>query len=284
MATKYHKVRTVNPAPKKRRKMATRKKRKTTTKRRRAPARRRNPAPRASKPRRRYRRRSNPGMFGGAGPSLKAPFKDWKPLWMLVGKMAGVWAVRKWGDPESSPASTATMGGRWSIKNHIINMAAAYFFGSAVGKWKSGNQGQWILDGAVELSVSKAFWHEVIQAVPGGTKYFGNTEGPMRQLMAQAQDGDTIDDGRGNRYLVKGSGVGKKLVPMMGLQQERALDGLQPARPLDGLTTATAMDGYQGRLRRGEALGHYQPLDEDDDDNVYIRRGTRDPYQAAYIG
>jgi hypothetical protein len=295
MSGKFHKVRVVNPGetkPKRKKKssMATKRKRKSSsssgTKPRRR-RRRRNPGEAMGAPPRRRRRRSstrrrrNPDDGGGGRRSVDAmaPLRHWSPLWRMLGKMAGAFAVRKWGDPEGAVPSTATMGGRWSIRNHILNLVAGYAAGTLLGKMGRGH-GQEVYDGAVDLSLSKAFWHEVIQAIPGGAGYFGSTE--VQQLLGRAQAGDTIDDGRGNRYVVQvGADGSKQMVPMMGLQAATALDGLQAARPIDGIQVARPIDGWQTRQRTG--MGHLT-VDPSNDDAAYMRRGTSDPYLAAYMG
>lgn len=298
MATKMHRVRVINPAepkpkpkPKKRTPaMATTRKRKrstkkaTTTPKRRGGRRRTNPAPRRRAPAR--RRGRNPDGGGGGGRrsiDLMAPLRHWKPFWRLAGKMAAAWAVRRWGDPEGAVPSTATMGGRWTIKNHIIGLAAGYLSGMVAGRIRPG-VGQEVYEGAVDLSVSKAWWHEVVQAIPGGATYFGSTDPALQQLLGRAQPGDTIDDGRGNRFVVQAQADGSRtMVPMMGLEPARALDGIQAARPLDGLTTARPTDGYQQRRRA--SYGHLTVASPAAEEAAnYLRRGTTDPYKAAYLG
>lgn len=216
---------------------------------------------------------------------LAAPFRGGGILFGLIGKMAGAFAVRRWGDPEGAAASTATMGGRWTIKNHLLNLLGGWIAGELVGRTMSRERGQAVYNGAADLSASKALWHELVQAVPGGAQYFGRT--PMgaipQQLLAMAQPGDTLDDGSGNRFLVQADAAGaKRLVPMMGLQQARPLDGLQAARPLDGYQQRQ----LQARLRADGRLGHYGPMADEEmaEEAAYIRRGTDDPYLAAYLG
>jgi hypothetical protein len=226
--------------------------------------------------------------------NLAAPFSGGGILFRLVGKMAGAFCVRKWGDPEGATASTATMGGRWSIKNHLLNLLGGWAAGEIVGRVSTRERGQLCYDGAADLSASKAFWHELVQAVPGGAQYFGrHAMGAIPpHLLAMAQQGDTLDDGSGNRFIVQADAAGqKRLVPMMGLQEARALDGLQAARPLDGLHAARPLDGYQQRLlqqrlRAGGSMGHYGPMADEDmaEEAAYIRRGTDDPFLAAYLG
>lgn len=305
-ADNYHRVRTVNPGkgrPKRKRKtVTTRRKRKTTTTRRRRRRRRSNPSStttrrrttrRRSPSRRRRRNPSGGGLrarWSSGGINLSEPFRNWRPLWVLLGKAAGAFAVRKWGDPELSSGSTFTMGGRWSIKNHLLNLVGGYVMGRIAGMVKGREAAQGCWNGAVDLSVSKAFWHEIIQAIPGGTTYFGNLPPELSQLLSRAQAGDTIDDGRGNRYVVQVTQGGQKqMVPMMGLQQQRPLDGLEKATPLDGLTTATPLDGWQQRkLQAREAnmrFGHLTVGDSISTNHAtYLRRGSTDPYAAAYMG
>jgi hypothetical protein len=300
MSGKFHKVRVVNPAekPKRKKKAMARKKassskRTTNPKRRRRRRsssttrrrRRRNPgAPIGAAPRRRRatRRRRNPDDGGGGrrGIDLMAPMRNWAPVYRLLGKAAAAWAVRKWGDPEGAVASTATMGGRWTIRNHFFGLAAGYVAGRLIGLIGRGSPQQ-VYDGAVDLSLSKAFWHEIIQAIPGGATYFGSTE--VQQLLARANAGDTIDDGRGNRYVVQvGPDGSKQMMPMMGLQSATALDGIQAARPIDGIQTARPIDGWQTRQRMG--MGHLTTDGTNNEQAAYMRRGTSDPYLAAFMG
>lgn len=289
MSGKFHKVRVVNPEekPKRSKKMAG-KKRSTSSKPKRSSSTKRTSNPRRRRRRRTSsrRRRRNPGAPMGAAPRRRrrnpdggggsidfmSPLRNWRWFYRLLGKMAGAFAVRKWGDPEGAVPSTATMGGRWTIRNHFINLAAGYVAGSIFTRIIKRGNGQEVYEGAVDLSTSKAFWHEVIQAIPGGATYFGSAE--VQQLLGRAQAGDTIDDGRGNRYVVQvGPDGSKQMVPMMGLQQATAMDGLQAARPIDGIQTARPIDGWQTRQRMGMSGS---------DDSAYLRRGANNPFLAAY--
>jgi hypothetical protein len=223
--------------------------------------------------------------------NLAHPFQGGGILFRLIGKMAGAFAVRKWGDPEGSVASTATMGGRWSIKNHLLNMLGGWAIGEIVGRVSTRERGQLCYDGAADLSASKAFWHELVQAVPGGATHFGRVSmGAIPPaIAAAAEPGDILDDGSGNRFMVQADQAGqKRFVPMMGHQH---MHGLEAARPLDGLQAARPLDGYQQRLlqqrlRSGGEMGHFSEFSDESmaEEAAYIRRGTNDPYLAAYLG
>lgn len=295
----WHKVRTVNPKGKKKgkgkvaKKKGGKKKSSSSRSHGKRGGRKRGSNPRGGHAKKRggKKRGRNPLSLGGMKVDPIGPFRHGDVAFRIIGKLASAGAVMKWGDAPTAPTSTATMGGRWTVKNHIIGLVAGFVAGEIVARVLSPHRGQQVYDGAADLSISKAFWHELVQAIPGGATYFGRR--PMGQipanLIALAQPGDTLDDGKGNRFLVQvGNDGTKRLVPMMGLEKERALDGLQEARPLDGLEAARPLDGMQQRKLQAElrqAMGHLAPMDDEYAyDAASWRRGTNDPYAAQFTG
>jgi len=276
-------VRVVNP--RKTPAMSKPKKRRSSGKRRRNP----NPAPMAG---RRTRRRRNParsGRGGGGGLNLRQAFQDALPK--LAGKVLVAMAVTRLGDAPtagSTGSMSPTMGGRWSLTNHIIAGLTAYLGGMLASRMVSGRVGQLVLEGGVDLMASKALWLELIQRVPSGPAWLGQVRqvpqammgADWSAIMQQAQPGDIIDDGSGNRYLVGADG---RATAMMGTS------ALVTASPLDGygymgadLITAGPMDGYAQRLLQEGAMGHLAvPPDGLVDNAAYISRGSADPYVAA---
>jgi hypothetical protein len=73
-----------------------------------------------------------------------------------------------------------------------------------------------------------------------------------------------------------------QMMPMMGIQAATALDGIQAARPIDGIQTARPIDGWQTRQRMG--MGHLTTDGSNNEQAAYMRRGTNDPYLAAFMG
>jgi len=299
-----HEITIVNPKAKRPRKKSTKKRsakkvprkkkstrRKTTTRRRR-PARRRRrrnpratPTPRARNPRRRRRstrRRRNP-TFGGM---LKIDLRDdlGNALWKLGGKLAVAFAVRRWGDPgETNPGSgimSETTGARWGFKNLLIGWLAGVVTGELGARFFGPERGQAIYDGGVDMIVTKAFWSEIVHRIggTGGAAMFGQDQ-DMAVLAQQAGEGDIMDDGQGNRWLLKGG----RWVAMMGDEDmgQDALDEamygeLEAATPLDALQEATALDGMGHLMDPGAPAASRMQ-------GRYDRRGSEDPYHATYL-
>lgn len=302
MANKKHEITIVNPkggkkATKKRsgKKVAKKrssKKRSSSTSRRR-PARRRRrrrnpratPVPRARNARRRRRspgRRRNP-TFGGM---LKIDLRDdlAYSLWRMGGKLAVAFAVRRWGDAgEANPGSgvaSATTGERWGFKNLLIGWLASAVSGELGARFFGAERGQKIYDGGVDLLTTKMFWSEVVHRLggTGGAAMFG-AEQDMQVLAQQAGEGDVLDDGKGNRWLLQGG----KWVAMMGEEgdmgdelDEAMYSGLETATPLDALQEATDLDGMGHLMDPGAPAASLA-------DGRYSRRGSEDPYHSTYI-
>lgn len=275
-------VRVVNPKPK-RRKPPT-------------------PAPNMSKPKRRRRRNTNPSPSrkrrrrnpsrsggGGGGLNLRSAFHDALPK--LVGKLAVAMAVTRFGDATTAGSTgqpSATMGGRWSVTNHLIAGLTSYLAGMLASRMVGRRTGQLVLEGGVDLMLSKALWLELIQRVPGGPAWLGAAPrahammgSSWQALMAQAQPGDIIDDGTGNRYLVGADGRATAMMGAVQLQTATALDGYG-MHGAEQLQTATPLDGYAQRMLQAGAMGHLAtPPEGYEDAAAYIARGSADPYVAA---
>ncbi len=221
-------------------------------------------------------------------------------LYRLGGKMAAAWAVRRWGDPEEGQPSgvdSPTTGARWTLKNLFFAWLAGAVSGELVARFFNKDGGQHVYDGACDLVVTKAWWSEVIHRIGGepGAAMFGQDD-EMAALSAQASEGDVLDDGQGNRWLLQGG----KWVGMMGEAEDEAADeALARAMYAGQLEQATPLDGYQQRqLQAGEFDGVLEsatPLDGyghlmDPDTSAaassvgaYVRRGSPDPFQASYL-
>lgn len=297
---KKHEITIVNPKPGKKpkkkrsakkvpRKKPTKRRKPTTKRRRTARRRKRNPratpVPRARNPRRRRRapgRRRNP-TFGGM---LKIDLRDdlAYSLWRMGGKLAVAFAVRRWGDAgEANPTTgvaSATTGERWGFKNLLIGWLASAVTGELGARFFGADRGQKIYDGGVDLLTTKMFWSEIVHRLggSGGAAMFGATD-DMNALAQQAGEGDVMDDGEGNRWLLQngqwvamqGEGMGDEL-------DDELYSGLETATPLDALQEATDLDGGD--------LGHLMDPGAPSASLAagrYSRRGSQDPYHASYL-
>ena len=214
--------------------------------------------------------------------------------------MISAFAVRRWGDPEGAQPSgvaSPTTGARWTLKNLFIAWLAGAVGGELVARFFSREGGQHVYDGSVDLALTKAFWSEVIHRIggPGGAAMFGQADDQMAVLASQADEGDIIDDGQGNRWLLQGG----QWVSMQGHDEYG-----------DVLAEATPLDGYQQRMLQEGAydgvLETATPLDDWDDGiptyetemghlmdpaapgaasavGTYTRRGSPDPFHASYM-
>lgn len=207
-------------------------------------------------------------------------------LFRMGGKMVSAWAVRRFGDPEESQPSglaSPTTGSRWTLKNLFIGWLAGAIGGEVVARFFNHEGGQQVYDGSVDMVVTKAWWSEIIHRVggAGGAAMFGNTD--MDALAQQGSEGDVLDDGQGNRWLMQGG----QWVAMMGpledaLYSDDVAGVLEAATPLDGeLVAETPLDGL-GR----HTYGHLMDPDTtraSAQAGQYNRRGSPDPFQAAFM-
>lgn len=242
-----------------------RRRRRSTTPRRR---RRRRAAPRenpgfALATRRRSPARRNPSFMGlnfGIGGVLS------NAALRLLGKVIGAAAVRTIGTAEENQISggnSPTTGMRWSFWNHFVCVGAGLLAGGLLGRWRAG-AGQHIFEGALDLSLQKMFWSEMVHRTEAGPKWLG-----------AADEGDVLEDSRTGKTWIRQGG---KWVAMLGLQEKTALDGLEYATALG---RAPRRHG-----RRREPMGHLLPSDYTNSDADYTGRYTNsassDPYSAAY--
>lgn len=255
MAKEYE-VTVVNPKRKRRRRRTTaaapapRRRR-----RRRSPV--GNPAPR----RRSYARR-NPTILGvnfnWGSTTAQAGLR-------LLGKVAGAFLVRlvgNDGENQISGGMSETTGARWTFFNHVLNllggMAAGALVNMFVGREK--NLGKYVLEGAIDQSVQKAFWSELVHRTEAGPKWLG------------ASDGDVREDGRGGTLIYQGG----KWIPMLGLKEAG------PLGELDGLEYASSMGRVHHRRR---SMGHLMPPETDaatQRSGRYTRSGYVSPYHSAF--
>lgn len=238
--------------------------------------RRRKAAPRRKPTRRRTAaRRSNPGMMELQGnrwvpvgrprrrrnPSIGGLSFGWSEAIMgsagrLLGKVLSAWAVRQFGNPETDQISggvSPTTGQRWTFLNHVICLAAGAAAAAIVGK-KAPRLAARIFEGSVDLSVTKAFWSEIIHRTASGPKYLGS-----------AEEGSVLEDGRGGTYIRQGG----KWVAMMGLEAESNMDGLEYANSLGR------------RPARRRALGMTRPP-APGDGTAWQTGGNTNPYLRAF--
>ncbi len=236
-----YQVHIVNPAPKRRPKMAKKKshrkrraKRASTTaaparrsRRRRArfnnpmhdtsvhtnkrfkKRRRRNPG----KALRRTRRRRIPGMATG----IMSVVKSAAPR--LVGQIAvaaAIKAVERFGGKPGGNFSTS-YGEPLNWKQYLAGAAVALFGHKLLGKFVSPQAFQ---IGAVDYLVGKAFWTEGVARSPMAVKFLGN-----------APDGASYYDPDGQGWMSNGS----QFYAMQGLVDAGPMDGLVDAGPLDGI-------------------------------------------------
>jgi hypothetical protein len=201
-------------------------------------------------------------------------------FWRFAGKLATSFAVKRWGDAaELQPTSgimSETTGARWGFKNLLIGYLASVVGGELGARFFGTDRGQHMYDGGVDLLVTKAFWSEVVHRIggAGGAAMFGQAENDMAVLASQAGEGDVLDDGQGNRWLLQNG----QWVAMMGTDAlDEALYGdLEEATPLDGLEEATPLDGLGHLMDPGSPKASIT-------DGSYNRRGSPDPYAATYM-
>lgn len=288
---KTKKKRARKTAPKKKKSSTMPKRRKRTTRKRRT----RTIATRPVRRRRRTVRRksrANPSRARRAysyarGRMLVDPVGPWDGMLARVaGKVVSVWAVKRWGDPLTTPNSQTT-GQAWTFRNYLIALATGYFGGELTARMVSKKSGNDFYQGSSDFIATKLTWSELVMrwnfsATQLGSAYpsfsgpaypaFGSAE--VQQLMAQGMPGDIIDDGSGNRLLMKGDG---RWVAMMGL------DGVVEAGPLgDGVVEA----GPLGSVVEAGPLGHMMAQSASQQRDAlasYTFRGSKDPYRATYM-
>lgn len=178
----------------------------------------------------------------------------------LLGKLGGAFAVKLFAGGVGEPISETT-GARWTWWSHLLNLAGGAAVGAlARGVLKNAAAGQLVMDGAVDQTMHKLFWSELIHRTEAGPKWLGGL---------QAGEGDILEDDKGNRWVRQGG----RWVAMMGITA---------ASELDGLEYASALGRMRGRRR---AMGHLMPATSAEDEvdrGRMIRSGDRDPYSAAY--
>jgi len=309
---KKYRVTVVNPrrrkATKKRTKKRTAKKRtakkatkRTTRKRSTMPKRRkrttrrrttRRAAPRARRRTSRRRTRSNPSRARRAysrarNAMMVDPLGPWNGMLARVaGKVASVWAVKRWGDGLTNPNSPTT-GGAWTFKNYLIALASGYFGGELAARMINKKAGNDFYQGASDFIATKLTWSELVMrwnwtsqqlgsAYPSFAGAYPSFAGAdVQQLMAQARPGDIVDDGHGNRLLLQPSG---QWVAMMGADMGNVVE----AGPLGDIVEA----GPLGNVVEAGPLGHMMAQSATRADNaqgVYTFRGSKDRYSAAFM-
>ncbi len=288
MAT--HKVKIINPkptgkkkAPKKRKKPVaakkkaskkrSRKKRSTTTTTTKKTTKRRsNPKPAPAK----RRRRSNPAS---AGVDIMQDGKD--AGYRLLGKTIGAYAVTRYGTVKADLGGPSPMvGARWSMRSHGINLAAGYAASYVARKFAklSAKDAKNIFAGAIDLSVSKAVWHEIIGRF-GQRSRFGASE---MALPAQGvPDGAIYDSGDGTRYIKQGS----QFIPMQGINEVNQLGAAMVSANQLGASMVQAGPLGDASSHMPDAFTAVMNTPQPQAANLprgYDRRNESDPYRAAY--
>lgn len=293
MAGETHEVTIVNGKKKKKKKKA-KKATKKKAKKKNPPAKKGTTVAKKKKKKKKgKKRKKNPsraGRFFGGGMRVNIRDDIAYGFQRLLGKAIAAYAVGQWGDkPTANPSggNSPTTGMKWSWKNYFIAVLAGYVGGELVGRTFRAVDGQKVYDGAVDLAMTKAFWSEIVHRIPGGAKYLGHR--PMGQMPAAAP-GKIYTDNDGNRWISQNG----QWVAMMGHERGGGPMGqLEAATALDGddygdLETATALDGMDG-LETQRALDGYGHLMDPDSpksaaaQGAYMRRGSPDPFQAAYL-
>lgn len=178
----------------------------------------------------------------------------------LLGKAAAAWVVRSWGNTEENQISggvSPTTGMRWSFLNHVLCIGTGVVAGVFLGK-KAPKLAANMFAGAVDLSMTKAFWSEIVHRTTSGPKYLGAT------------DGQVYEDGKGGTFIRQGG----QWVPMMALEQARSMDGLEYANSLG------RRPAHYTR-RRMSGLTGVRPAMETDG-SVYSNGKSDNPYLRAF--
>jgi len=197
----------------------------------------------------------------------------------LAGKIVTAWCVRRWGDKEGSPTSDTT-GKAWNFKNYFIALAAGYLGGELVARFAGVKHGENFYQGSIDMTATKLMWSELIHRWPTAAKALGRADrgymGQMDALAQQASEGDILDDGAGNRWLMQGG----RWVAMMGA------DSMGQITEADYLGADLVEAGPLGQITEVDYLGHAMNSDTvpaDRKEAQYIRRGSPDPYHSAYM-
>lgn len=173
----------------------------------------------------------------------------------LLGKIAGAWAVRMLGSAETdqiSGGTSPTTGQRWSFWNHVVCIGAGILAGGVLGRFRPG-AAQQLFEGALDLSIQKAFWSEVVHRTTAGPKYLG-----------QDDEGDVREGPGGTQVFENG-----RWTSMMGLRERTALDGLVEV-------------GSMGRRPMGHLLPAQYRNTPADRTGRYSRSASTSPYHSAY--
>lgn len=296
-----YEVTIVNPRKKRKKSKSPSKKRKKPAAKKAKPnpmakrkRRRSRPAAAAAPRRKRRRTKSNPsrarrygkhvarrgGFLGGFGTiDPMGPMRSGL-LARLAGKVAAVWVVRKWGGkmPEDG-ATSETTGNAWGFQQYLFALLAGYVGGELIGRFTSKHVGEQFYAGAFDMTATKIMWTEVINrqdakgkpSWPAAQEALGQGQ-EFRQLAAQAQEGDIIDDGDGNRWMMKNG----RLEAMMGVGPVDYLGGVKEADYLGSMDGVGPVD-YLGHMMVASATT------AEADSGQYLRRGSPDPYHAAYL-
>jgi hypothetical protein len=262
MAQGYE-VNIVNPRPRRRR--AAPRKRRAAPRRK---GRQRNPGmmemqanggwrPARAPSRRRQRNPTLGGLSFGWSDALQSA------VGRLLGKAAAAWAVRSFGNTEENQISggaSPTTGLRWSFLNHVICLATGAAAAAIIGK-KAPRLAARMFEGAVDLSVTKAFWSEIVHRTTAGPKYLGATEGQV------------YEDGRGGTFVRQGG----QWVPMMG----RGMGALEQEVSMDGLEYANSLGRRPSNYTRRRALSGVRPA-MTTDGSVYSNGKSDNPYLRAF--
>lgn len=214
----------------------------------------------------------------------------------LAGKIVTVWCVRRWGNITDYKSKDAVFsqstGQAWSFKGYFVAWLASYLGGEIVARAVGQKAGEDFYQGGIDLTATKLMWSELVQRWEPAREALGRTGGgysaQLSQLAMGATEGDILDDGGGNRWLLQnGRWVSMQGAGAMGRLVEADYLGQEEAEG-DGYEDEDESEGAgMGRLVEADYLGHMMPpgatTQEESYQAQYQRRGSSDPYHAAYL-
>lgn len=212
---------------------------------------------------------------GGMVVDPMGPFRGGKIIPRMLGKIVSTWCVRKWGDTGVGEYSPTT-GSGWTVKNYAIAAISSLIGGELIGRMTKDMYGQEFYEGGMELVTTKMVWTEIIGRFPAAKAALGtgdaNYSSTLQQLVNKAREGDIIDDGNGNRWIMRNG----RANAMLGLEEKTNLgeDGYED------------IDSEMGQLEEKGPMGHLMSASATHDEQETGRwggRGSVNPYQAAYM-
>lgn len=204
----------------------------------------------------------------------------------MAGKIATAWVVRKWGGPSGVPVS-ATTGQAWTFKSYFIAWLTGYLGGELVTRMVGQKAGADFYQGSFDMTATKLMWTELVQRWEPASQALGSTA-QLQQMAMGATDGDILDDGSGNRWLLdNGRWVSMQGEGMGQLVEKDYLGQLVEADYLGDEGMDDEPEAMMGQLVEADYLGHMMPVSsttpEDANQAQYLRRGSNDPYAAPFM-